>query len=232
MQSLQSPKEQTVSSLWQQAPRHPGSVTNPLEWQTRATPSCQKVKRCLDVIVAILGLTIAAPLMLFMAIAIKLDSPGSIIFRQERCGLRGVNFTMYKFRTMVKNSKELKPGLEDLNEVDGPMFKIILDPRITRVGRILRDTYLDELPQLYNVLKGDMSLVGPRPLTLKEMRYNPKWRDARLSVRPGLSGLWQVEAQSKLFFNDWLINDLEYVKQCSLGLDLKILLKTMRKVVG
>ena len=231
MQSLASPKEQTVCSLWEQAPRHPGKVVGSLEWQTHTEPSCQKVKRCLDVIVAILGLIITAPFMLIIALAIKLDSPGPIIFRQERCGLRGRNFTIYKFRTMVENSEDLKLGLQDLNEVDGPMFKIILDPRTTRVGRILRDTFLDELPQLYNVLKGDMSLVGPRPLSLEEMRYNPKWRDARLSMRPGMSGLWQVEAHSKVFFNDWLVNDLEYVQQCSLGLDLKILLKTMKKVV-
>ncbi len=180
---------------------------------------------------AILGLIITAPIMLVIALAIKLDSPGTIIFRQERCGLRGRNFTMYKFRTMVNNSEDLKRELQELNEVDGPMFKIIQDPRITRVGRILRDTNLDELPQLYNVLKGEMSLVGPRPLSLDEMRYNPKWRDARLSVRPGMSGLWQVEAHTKVFFNEWLVNDLEYVEQCSLGLDLRILFKTMRKVV-
>ena len=130
---------------------------------------------------------------------------------------------------MVSNSEELKQELRDLNEVDGPMFKIIRDPRITRVGRFLRNSNLDELPQLYNVLKGDMSLVGPRPLSLEEMRYNPKWRDARLSVRPGMTGLWQVAAHSKVYFNDWLIYDLEYVKQCSLGFDLKILFKTLKK---
>jgi lipopolysaccharide/colanic/teichoic acid biosynthesis glycosyltransferase len=231
MQSLASPKKLTVCSLREQVRRHPGKMVGPLEWQTYSQPVCKAAKRGLDVIVAILGLAITAPLMLVIALAIKLDSPGTIIFGQERCGQRGRNFTMYKFRSMVENSEELKQGLQDLNEVDGPMFKIIQDPRITRVGRILRNTNLDELPQLYNVLKGDMSLVGPRPLSLKEMRYNPKWREARLSVRPGMSGLWQVEAHTKVFFNDWLVNDLEYVQRCSLGLDLKILLKTMKKVV-
>jgi lipopolysaccharide/colanic/teichoic acid biosynthesis glycosyltransferase len=183
------------------------------------------------VIVAILGLAVMAPLMLAIALSIKLDSPGTVFFGQKRCGQKGRNFTMYKFRTMVHNSEELKRELQDRNEVDGPMFKIIRDPRITRVGRILRNTNLDELPQFYNVLKGDMSLVGPRPLSHEEMRYNPKWRDARLSVRPGMSGLWQVEAHTKVFFNDWLVNDLEYVRQCSLRLDLRILFKTMRKAV-
>jgi lipopolysaccharide/colanic/teichoic acid biosynthesis glycosyltransferase len=231
VQSLTSPAEQTVFSLREQTSRHPGKVEGPLEWQTLPNRSCQLIKRCLDVIVAILGLVITAPIMLIIALSIKLDSPGTVIFRQTRCGQKGRNFTMYKFRTMVSNSEELKQELRDLNEVDGPMFKIIRDPRITRVGRFLRNSNLDELPQLYNVLKGDMSLVGPRPLSLEEMRYNPKWRDARLSVRPGMSGLWQVEAHTKVFFNDWLVNDLEYVQQCSLGLDLKILVKTMKKAV-
>jgi lipopolysaccharide/colanic/teichoic acid biosynthesis glycosyltransferase len=231
MQSLASPAEQTVCSLREQTSRHPGKVVGPLEWQTLTNPCCRIVKRCLDVIVAILGLAITAPIMLVIALSIKLDSPGSVIFRQQRCGQRGRNFTMYKFRTMVNNSEDLKRELQDRNEVDGPMFKIIRDPRITRVGRILRNTNLDELPQLYNVLKGDMSLVGPRPLSLEEMRYHPKWRDARLSVRPGMSGLWQVEAHTKVSFNDWLVNDLEYVRRGSLGLDLRILFKTMRKAV-
>ena len=231
MHSLANSAEQTVFSLREQTSRHPGKVVGPLEWQTLSNPLCQKVKRCLDVVVAILGLVITAPIMLVIALSIKLDSPGTVIFRQLRCGQRGRNFTMHKFRTMVNNSEDLKRELQDRNEVDGPMFKIIRDPRITRVGRFLRNTNLDELPQLYNVLKGDMSLVGPRPLSLEEMRYNPRWRDARLSVRPGMSGLWQVEAHSKVFFNDWLVNDLEYVRQCSLGLDLRILFKTMRKAV-
>jgi len=231
MKTLSSPPEQTVCSLREHARRHPGKVVGPLEWQTRFGPICRKVKRCLDVVLAILGLILAAPIMLVIALAIKLDSPGDIFFRQERCGQGGRNFTMYKFRTMVDTSEDRKRELQDLNEVDGPMFKIIHDPRITRVGKTLRDTNLDELPQLYNVLKGEMSLVGPRPLSLEEMRYNPNWRDARLTVSPGMSGLWQVEAHTKLSFNDWLFYDLEYVRQCSLGLDLKILFKTMKKAV-
>jgi lipopolysaccharide/colanic/teichoic acid biosynthesis glycosyltransferase len=169
--------------------------------------------------------------MLVVALLIKLDSKGDIIFRQERCGQGGRNFGMYKFRSMLNNAEDLKRELLDLNEVDGPMFKIIQDPRITRVGKIIRDTNLDELPQLWNVLKGDMSLVGPRPLSLEEMRYNPKWRDARLSVRPGMTGLWQVEAHTNVYFNDWIINDLEYVKHCSLWLDLKIMVRTLKRLV-
>ena len=160
-------------------------MEGPLEWQTDAKPIYQKVKRGLDVLLAVPGSHHhRAHHAGLVALLIKLDSPGEIIFRQERCGQGGRNFTMYKFRSMVNNSEDLKRELQDLNEVDGPMFKIIQDPRITRVGKILRDTNLDELPQLGNVLKGDMSLVGPRPLSLEEMRYNPKWRDARLSCAP------------------------------------------------
>jgi lipopolysaccharide/colanic/teichoic acid biosynthesis glycosyltransferase len=229
LQTLSSPPGQTVCSLREHARRTPEYVVGPLTWETCSGPWYQKAKRGLDVVVALLGLIIAAPLMLAVALAIKLDSPGDIIFRQQRCGLGGRNFIMYKFRTMVSDSEGLKRELRYLNEVDGPMFKIIHDPRITRVGKILRNTNLDELPQLWNVLRGDMSLVGPRPLSLEEMHYNPKWRDARLSVRPGMTGLWQVEAHTKVFFNEWLICDLEYVKRCSLGFDLKILFKTLKK---
>lgn len=232
MRTLSSPQEQIVSSLREHARRHSGKVGGPLEWQTRSGLAYRKVKRCLDVLLAILAIIITAPIMLVIALAIMLDSPGDIIFRQERCGRGGRNFTMYKFRTMVENSEDLKRELRDLNEVDGPMFKIIRDPRVTRLGKILRETTLDELPQLFNVLKGDMSLVGPRPLSQDEMRYNPKWRDARLSVCPGMTGLWQVEAHTKVYFNEWIINDLEYVKHCSLGLDMKILFKTLTQAVG
>jgi lipopolysaccharide/colanic/teichoic acid biosynthesis glycosyltransferase/NDP-sugar pyrophosphorylase family protein len=231
LQSLSNPEQPAVCSLRADGRRHPGYVVGPLEWQTLSGPLYQKTKRVLDVILAALGLALAAPIMAVIALAIKLDSPGPIFFRQERCGQGGRNFVMVKFRSMVSNSEDLKRELQDLNEVDGPMFKIIKDPRITRVGKILRDTNLDELPQLWNVLKGDMSLVGPRPLSLHEMFYNPRWRDARLSVRPGMTGLWQLEAHTKVYFNDWIINDLEYVKYCSLWLDAKILFKTLTKTV-
>jgi lipopolysaccharide/colanic/teichoic acid biosynthesis glycosyltransferase/NDP-sugar pyrophosphorylase family protein len=231
MQTLAALPEQAVVSRREAAPRQPALLARSLAWQTPAKPVYRKLKRGLDVLAAVLGLLITAPLMLLVALAIKLDSPGPVIFRQERCGLRGRNFTMYKFRSMVANSEDLRRELQDLNEVDGPMFKIIRDPRITRLGKLLRKTNLDELLQLVNVLKGDMSLVGPRPLSLAEMRYNPRWRDARLSVRPGLTGLWQVEAHSKVYFNEWIVNDLEYVRCCSLWLDLKILAKTLGKVL-
>jgi len=232
MQTLESPPGQTVCSLREKANDNHELTKGPRKWLTLSGPCYLRVKRSLDAVLAILGLGIAAPLMLVITLLIRLDSPGDIIFRQERCGQGGRNFTMYKFRSMVANAEDLKREIMDLNEVDGPMFKIISDPRITRLGKILRDTNLDELPQLWNVLKGDMSLVGPRPLSMDEMRYNPKWRDVRLAVRPGMTGLWQVEAHTKVFFNEWLLNDLEYARRCSLGLDLQILLKTLKKTLG
>ena len=188
-------------------------------------------KRALDVVIAVTTLIIFAPIMLIIALAIKLDSPGEVFFRQARCGLHGRRFTMYKFRSMVSNSEDLKPALQAINEVDGPMFKIVKDPRITRVGKFLRDSNLDELPQFWNVLQGDMSLVGPRPLSMDEMELNPKWRDSRLTMQPGLTGLWQVKAHSKLFFKDWVHHDIFYVENFSLWSDVKIISQTFQKVI-
>lgn len=204
----------------------------PPGWRTRARKVYLLGKRLFDVVFAAVSLTLLAPLMVPIALAIKLDSPGEIIFRQRRCGRNGREFTMYKFRTMVSNAEELKRELLPNNEVDGPMFKIINDPRVTRVGRVLRATNLDEAPQLWNVLRGEMSLIGPRPLSMDEMRFNPRWRDIRLSVRPGLTGLWQVEAHTKVSFADWIRCDLYYVRNMSLWLDLKILFKTVLKMLG
>ena len=189
-------------------------------------------KRAFDVVVSALALTLLSPFMLIIALAIKLDSPGPIVFRQIRCGRGGRPFPMRKFRSMVVNAEALRRELASHNEVDGPMFKIAADPRITRVGRFLRATNLDEIPQLWNVLSGDMSLVGPRPLSMEEMRYNPLWRDLRLSVLPGLTGLWQVEGLSKTSFADWIKYDIHYVRNMSPWLDLKIMSKTVVKCFG
>ncbi|MDD2904652.1 MAG: sugar transferase [Syntrophales bacterium] len=219
-----------VLQLREPTHREAQATSKNLVWKTPAGPFYLKIKRVLDVFLSIVFLIIAAPIMLAIAVAIKLDSPGPILFKQTRSGLNGQEFTMYKFRSMVSNAEEIKRELlMELNEVDGPMFKIINDPRITKLGQFLRNTNLDELPQLFCVLKGDMSLVGPRPLSFDEMRYNPRWRDARLAVRPGVTGLWQVEAHTKLEFNEWIRQDLDYVHNVSLGLDLKILFRTMTK---
>jgi lipopolysaccharide/colanic/teichoic acid biosynthesis glycosyltransferase len=220
-----------VLALRESTHRDSQSVVKHLQWRTPAGPFYLMLKRIVDVMAAVLGLIITAPLMLIIAVAIKLDSPGGIFFRQPRCGLKGRDFLMYKFRSMVSNAEDLKRTLQSRNEVDGPMFKIARDPRITRVGQFLRETNLDELPQLWNVLKGDMSLVGTRPLSLEEMRCNPGWRDARLSVRPGMTGLWQVEAHTKFQFHYWILHDLDYVQNISPGLDFRIMGKTGYKMV-
>jgi lipopolysaccharide/colanic/teichoic acid biosynthesis glycosyltransferase/NDP-sugar pyrophosphorylase family protein len=188
------------------------------------------LKRALDVCGASLGLVAAAPLMAMAALAIKLDSAGPIFFRQRRVGKAGREFTMIKLRTMVADAERLQESLADLNEMDGPMFKIGNDPRMARVGRFLRRTRIDELPQLVNVLRGDMSLVGPRPLAMEEMRYNPAWRDIRLSVKPGATGLWQVESSRRNTFQDWITADITYVEKQSLQFDLRILGETIREV--
>src|SRR5262249_31092409 len=148
-------------------------------------------KRIVDTLVAAVALLVLSPVLGLIALAVKLDSSGEVIFRQTRCGRGGRGVSMFKIPSLVANAPGIKKELVSDNEVDGPMFKITLDPRVTRIGRFLRATNLDETPQLWNVLRGDMSLVGPRPLSMDEMRYNPQWRDLRLSVPPGLTGLWQ-----------------------------------------
>ena len=200
-------------------------------WRPSHGAFYRRVKRWLDIAFSSAVLILLAPFMVFLALAITLDSPGNVLFYSERCGYRGQPFTMYKFRTMAKNATELKRTLLAWNEVDGPMFKLSGDPRVTRVGRWLRDTNLDELHQLWNILKGDMSLVGPRPLSMEEMYYNPRWRDVRLSVLPGITGLWQVERHSGYKFSDWVRYDLEYVRHASLSLDHQIIWKTPYKMV-
>ena len=187
------------------------------------------LKRLLDILCSFLLLVISIPLFFIIAILIKIDSKGPAFFLQKRCGKDGREFNMYKFRTMVKDAETLKKRLK--NEMDGPMFKLKNDPRITWLGRILRKLSLDELPQLLNVLKGEMSLVGPRPLADEEMVGDDIWREIRLSVRPGMTGLWQIMGRDSGKFSDWITYDTEYVQKRSLFMDIKILFLTIIPVL-
>jgi len=187
-------------------------------------------KRALDVVVGFVGLVATAPVMLLCAVAIKIDSSGPILIRQERTGRHGARFRMYKFRTMVRNAEELKASLAHLNVLPPPDFKIIDDPRVTKVGKFLRKTSLDELPQLVNLVRGDMSLVGPRPTSFSAASYD-LWHTQRLEVTPGITGLWQVKGRNETTFDERLRLDAEYVRNMSLALDLRILALTVRSVV-
>ncbi len=188
-------------------------------------------KRVFDLVIAALALLIFSPLLIAAAIAIKLTSPGPIFFLQERIGLNKRRFKIFKFRTMVPNAEKLMPVLEQQNEVTGPVFKIKNDPRITPIGKFLRRSSIDELPQLLNVLIGDMSLVGPRPLPVRDYEgFNEDWQRRRFSVKPGITCLWQVNGRSAISFDQWMLLDLQYMDEWSLWLDLKILAKTVPAV--
>jgi lipopolysaccharide/colanic/teichoic acid biosynthesis glycosyltransferase len=201
------------------------------------------LKRGLDIVGSLVGIVLFSPLMLLIVLAIKLTSPGPAVFKQTRLGRYGVPFTFYKFRSMHLNTddsihREYVTGLingdhDKLNQgsAEKPLFKIKSDPRITRVGRIIRKTSMDELPQFFNVLKGDMSLVGPRPCIAYEAEHYEAWHLRRiLELKPGITGLWQVEGRSQTNFDDMVRLDIEYVNRWSVGLDLKLLLKTLRVV--
>ena len=188
------------------------------------------LKSLMDYLGAVAGLLLLSPLFAGVALAIKLTSPGPVFFRQERCGLNGRRFHIYKFRTMVVNAEELKEKLIDQNEMDGPAFKMKDDPRITKIGRFLRKTSIDELPQLINVVRGHMSLVGPRPPLPEEVeQYTPVQR-RRLSMKPGMTCIWQVSGRNNIPFNEWMKMDLNYIDHWSLLLDLKLLFSTLRAV--
>jgi lipopolysaccharide/colanic/teichoic acid biosynthesis glycosyltransferase len=188
-------------------------------------------KRCIDIVGASLGLVLFSPVMLVAALAIRLTSPGPAIFKQERAALGGRPFWMYKFRTMVAGAEQQQELLRPLNEQDGPAFKLSDDPRITPVGRWLRKTSIDELPQLWNVLKGDMSLVGPRPLPVRESDQCRQWHRARLGVTPGLTCIWQVNGRCNTNFDRWVRMDLDYIRRRSLGFDLLLLAWTIPAVL-
>ncbi len=188
------------------------------------------VKRITDVVLSALALVLLAPLMALTAILIKLSSPGPVIFRQVRCGLNGRRFTCYKFRSMCENAEELRAGLEHLNQKKGA-FKIPGDPRVTPLGRWLRKFSIDELPQLWNVLKGDMSLVGPRPAVPVEVDAYKAWQRRRLRMRPGLTCLWALEGRDRVDFERWMKLDMEYIDGWSLALDWRILVRTVPNVL-
>ena len=188
-------------------------------------------KRAIDLAGALVGLVVLAPLFAAVAVAVKLSSPGPILFRQRRSGRGGRPFFMVKFRTMVADAESRKQELMARNEQDGPAFKIKNDPRVTAVGRFLRKTSLDELPQLWNVLRGDMSLVGPRPLPCTEADACAGWQRRRLDVTPGITCIWQVRGRSAVSFADWVRMDVQYIRTQSLQQDLKLLLLTVPAVL-
>jgi len=192
----------------------------------------QKVKRAIDIAIASATLIALAPLLAIIAIAIRLDSPGPILFRQRRVGLGGNTFEIFKFRSMYQNAEALIHELRAQAGAKDPTFKMVDDPRITRVGRVIRRFSLDELPQLLNIIKGDMSLVGPRPPIPYEVEMYEEWQKRRLEVIPGLTGLWQVSGRSELSFSEMVKLDLYYIENWSLSLDLKIMLRTIPVVLA
>ena len=190
------------------------------------------IKRIIDIMIALPSLILLCPFFMIIAVWIKFTSPGPVFFIQKRLGFNKRPFNLYKFRTMITEAEALLPDLEHLNEATGAAFKISDDPRLTPIGKFLRKTSIDELPQLFNVLKGDMSLVGPRPIQFRDFEaFYQDWHRRRFSVRPGITCLWQVNGRNQLTFEQWMELDIEYIDQWTLWLDWKILLKTIPVVL-
>lgn len=190
------------------------------------------IKRLIDIACSFLGVILLSPLFIIIAIIIKITSKGPVFFSQKRVGKNGKEFNMYKFRSMVVNAEELKEKLAAQNEMSGPMFKMKDDPRVTKVGKFIRKTSIDELPQLWNVLKGDMSLVGPRPSLPKEVAQFENWMYRRLEVKPGLTCYWQVSGRNNIDFEDWMKLDIKYVDERSTFIDIKLIFKTVFVLFG
>jgi exopolysaccharide biosynthesis polyprenyl glycosylphosphotransferase len=191
------------------------------------------LKRIVDVLGSGLGLIVLFPLLLMVALAIKLESPGPIIYKQQRIGFRGRKFNMYKFRSMRQDADALLAQLLEKNETNNGMFKMFNDPRVTKVGRFIRKYSIDELPQLFNVLKGDMSLVGPRPPIVRELKHYDSWHYYRFTTLPGLTGIWQVSGRSRIKEFDTVVKmDYHYINNWNILLDLKLILKTVPVVLG
>ncbi|BBK76259.1 sugar transferase [Clostridium butyricum] len=190
------------------------------------------LKRLMDIICSMSALIVLAPILIVVAILIKIESKGPVIFSQERVGINNKKFKMYKFRSMVVNAEDMKGKLEKQNERKGPMFKIKNDPRVTTIGRFIRKTSIDELPQLINILKGEMSIVGPRPSLPKEVIQFEPWMLERLKVKPGLTCYWQVQGRDHIEFEDWMRLDVKYVKDRNFLLDIKLIFKTFFVFLG
>lgn len=190
------------------------------------------VKRIIDIVGSLFGIIFLSPIMIITAISIKLESKGPVFFSQRRVGQYGKTFKMYKFRSMVTDAEELIEKLKDKNEMSGPMFKIKEDPRVTKVGRFIRKTSIDELPQLFNILKGEMSLVGPRPNLPKEVEQFESWMLDKLFAKPGLTCYWQVMGRSDIDFEDWMKLDRKYVMERNTWVDIKLIFKTFRVFLG
>jgi len=190
------------------------------------------VKRLIDIVGSLFGIIVFSPIMLITAIAVTFESKGSVFFAQKRVGQNGEVFKMYKFRSMVTNAEELLGKLKDKNEMSGPMFKMKEDPRITKVGRFIRKTSIDELPQLFNVLKGEMSLVGPRPNLPREVAKFSEYHKLKLIAKPGLTCYWQVMGRSNIDFEEWMELDIKYIEERSTWLDIKLIFKTVGVLFG
>ncbi len=197
------------------------------DFEIRRSTGYEVLKRLFDLGVSLFGLILLLPVIPVIAVMIKLDSPGPVFFKQDRVGRGGRIFKFYKFRSMYREAEQEKRTLEALNEQDGPIFKLRSDPRITSVGGFLRRSSLDEIPQIFNVIKGDMSIVGPRPPLPSEVEHYQPWHRLRLEVTPGITCLWQISGRSHLSFNEWMRLDMEYLKHRSLKTDLMIFLKTV-----
>jgi exopolysaccharide biosynthesis polyprenyl glycosylphosphotransferase len=199
---------------------------------TRPAPVQYALKRLIDIAASGAALAVLSPLLILTALAIKITSPGPVLFRQTRVGLHGAHFSLFKFRSMVTDAEKLKAKLMKMNEQSGPVFKMKHDPRITGIGRFIRKYSIDELPQLINILRGDMTIVGPRPALPSEVAQYKVWQRRRLSVRPGLTCYWQVGGRNAIGFEEWMRLDLRYVDHWSLSVDMRLILQTFPVVLA
>ena len=227
------PRSVTALTSWR-GPADAASIPAILPFETPGAEGLylRAGKRLIDVVGSALALIALAPVILVLAMIVRATSKGPVLYRSKRIGRGGHEFTFYKLRSMVRDADLKREHLHHLNEVDGPVFKIARDPRITPIGRFMRSTSLDEVPQFWNVLCGDMSLVGPRPPIPQEVAQYEPWQLRRLDVRPGLTCLWQISGRSRIGFQEWMRLDLEYIRHRSLRLDLKILLRTIPAVLS